>query len=631
MGNVIKLDQHITNLIAAGEVIERGSSVVKELVENSIDAKATMINITLSDAGLKEIIVSDNGVGMDSYDARLALEPHATSKISKANDLFNISTLGFRGEALPSIISVSLFKMKTCCDGSRGVMLVLKGGEIISEAVVSHPKGTEISVKNLFYNTPARLQNLKSESSELGYIIDYVDKISLANPHIAFKLINNDKIVLQTYGRNNLLEVISGIYGIEIAKNMVEINNNNGYFHISGYVSNISTSRSTRNSINIIVNGRVVKNNNIINAVYDAYKTLLTLGRYPIAVININVDTSLVDVNVHPAKLEIRFSNEDGLIKLITETIMVALSRIDLSVDLSKDVEEQTEDDEELSNKENEEIGEDTLDNDYSYNDEDDLKNTIANEFTSYKPQNNYSFREPEVLKEEEIITEEIKKTPQIVKENYLQQEYLFTKKDEEEKRRGEFIPRLNYIGQLFGTYLLAQNEDYFYLIDQHAANERINYEKIIKSLKEENVVKYELLIPLKLVFTTSETLLIEEKMEQINKLGIILEDFGGGTYTVREIPYWIKKGREKDFIEEIIFQIINNKKQEKYEFLDSLAKSLACKKSVKGNDYLSKMEIDYILEELANCENPFTCPHGRPVIVKFTNYEIEKWFKRVI
>ncbi len=604
MGKIIRLDQHTTNLIAAGEVIERAASVVKELVENSIDAEATIINISLVDSGLKEIVVGDNGTGMDAIDARLALEPHATSKIAKPNDLFNISTLGFRGEALASIIAVSHFKLKTCLADAKGLMIVLKGGEIISEAIVAHPHGTEITVRNLFYNTPARLQNLKSETQELSYIIDYVNKMALANPQLAFKLTNNDKLLVQTYGSYDLLECIASIYGMDIAKNMIKIDRNDGYFHVYGYTSNIVSTRSSRNSITIIVNGRVVRNYNIVNAVVEGYHNLLMTGRYPISVINIKVDTSLVDVNVHPAKLEVRFSNEEGLVNLIKEAIKTALIEVDLSVSLDKPYEEEI-----------------------NHNDVFAREEIKPYTFATKTP--NLDFME----EDKDNASQEEKMEP--IKEVFAQQQYSFTKKDEEPFQPIEIktprLSKLEYIGQLFGTYLLAQNEDLFYLIDQHAANERINYEKIISRLKSSETKRYELLVPIKLFFTTNESILIHEKIQEINALGIELEEFGGGTYLIREIPDWIFRGQEKDFIEEILMNIISNRKTEKVQFLDSLAKSLACKKSIKANEFVSREEIEYLLKQLADCENPFTCPHGRPVIVKFSRYEIEKWFKRIV
>lgn len=604
MGKIIRLDRHTTNLIAAGEVIERAASVVKELVENSIDAAASIINISLLESGLKEIIVSDNGTGMDATDARLALEPHATSKIAKPNDLFNISTLGFRGEALASIVAVSHFKLKTCVTGEKGLMIVLKGGEIISEAVVAHPHGTEITVRNLFYNTPARLQNLKSEAQELSYIVDYVNKMALANPQLAFKLYNNEKLLVQTYGSNDLLEVIASIYGMDIAKNMVKIDRNDGYYHIYGYTSNIVTTRSSRNSITIIVNGRVVRNNNIINAVVAGYHNLLMTGRYPLSVINIKVDTSLVDVNVHPAKLEVRFSNEEGLINLIKEAIKTALVEVDLTVSLDKS------------------------ENESPYHNDIFVREEVKPyTFTAKTP----DLEDLGEDQKEENPNDEI----EVLKETFTQQQYSFTKHDETPSERLETkssrLPRLEYIGQLFGTYLLAQSEDLFYLIDQHAANERINYEKIVLHLQNSNTKHYELLVPIKLFFTTNEAIVINEKMSEIEKLGIKLEEFGGGTYLVREIPDWIFRGLEKEFVEEIVLNIVNQRKSEKYQFLDSLAKSLACKKSIKANEFVNKQEVEYLLQELSNCENPFTCPHGRPVIVKVSRYEIEKWFKRIV
>ena len=625
MGIIKKLDQHITNLIAAGEVIEKVSSVVKELVENSIDALATNINISLTDGGLKEIVVSDNGKGMDPVDAKMAIQPHATSKISDANDLFNIRTLGFRGEALPSIIAVSQFKMKTCAEGSKGTMLVLKDGVLISEAFISHPIGTEISVRNLFYNTPPRLQTLKNESVELSGVTDYVTRIALSNPNIAFKLTNNGKLIFQTYGSGNRLEAISNIYGSDIAKDMIPVHNSLGNFRISGYISKISSTRSNKNYINIIVNGRMIKNPSLVNAICEGYKTLLTIGRYPVAVIEILVDPTLVDVNAHPSKLEVRFSEEQTLIEMIIQTVQVALSRTDLTVSLDK----HSYDDDELEIDDL--VDEEKLETSINILNEESVENTYTDFDIDFDDFETKDIVNEEVVYVEPIVKQEVKKE-EIIKETFSQQQYSFTNDDIETdlEKNNKKLPKLFYIGQLFGTYLLAQNEGEFFVIDQHAANERINYEKILKELKNDNNINYELLIPIKLNFTASEVVLLEEKMEAINNLGIELEDFGGGTYTVRKVPIWLFRGKEKEFVEEIISQILSNRKQEKYQFLDSMAKTLACKKSVKANDYLSKIEIDYLLEDLEKCEKPFTCPHGRPTIVKFSKYEIEKWFKRV-
>ena len=620
MAKIIKLDQHTANLIAAGEVIERAASVVKELVENSIDANATKININLVDSGLAEITVSDNGEGMDAYDAKMCYLPHATSKIKNGNDLFRISTLGFRGEALPSIVSVSNFKLRTSSDGVKGLLLSLKAGEMVSEAIISQPKGTEITVKNLFFNTPARLQNLQSASLELSYIVDYVSKMALSKPNIAFRLVNNDKVILQTFGTNRPLEVIANIYKDEVAKNMIELFANNGYFKISGFISKLNTTRSSKNHIHLIVNDRVIKNHKLINAVVDGYNDRLMYGRYPICVIKIGVDPSLVDVNIHPAKLEVRFSNEDELIKLITSNIDYTLSQTNLIVDLSQKPDYQSDlwdlDVEDTVLKTEIE----------AFEVQEVVKEQSKIEALSYEDFEE-SDEEENLVEEEETISEE---EPDDI---YTQQQYSLIEGDNETDPTNSTykLPKLFYIGQLRGTYLLAQDEDNFYLIDQHAANERINYEKIIKELKKESIITYELLIPLKLNYTPSEAIIINEKILDLSKLGFDVEDFGGGTFTVRQVPIWLPKGREKEFVEEVIFQMLNNRKSQKHQFLESMAKSLACKRSIKANEFLNPLQIEYLLEDLGKCDNPYTCPHGRPVIVKFNNYEIEKWFKRVV
>ena len=335
MAIIKKLNQKTTNLIAAGEVIERPTSVVKELVENAIDANARHITISLIEAGLTEIVVTDDGDGMDIIDAKMAIEPHATSKIKNEHDLFKISSLGFRGEALPSIVSISQFRMKTSVDGNKGFMYNLKGGVLISEAIVASRKGTEISVRNLFFNTPARLQSLQSPVAELSYVTEFVGKIAIANPDISFTLINNNKPIIVTHGTGDLLETIFAVYGSDVAKAMVSVFNDDGFFQIEGFISKISVTRSSKNHITIIVNGRVIRNNNLVNAVIRAYGERLMNGRYPIAVINITLDAGLVDVNVHPAKLEVRFSNEDELIDLLIKTVHNTLKTTDLIVDVS--------------------------------------------------------------------------------------------------------------------------------------------------------------------------------------------------------------------------------------------------------------------------------------------------------
>ena len=601
MAKINILNEHLINLIAAGEVIERISSVVKELVENSIDAESTNISISLVDSGLKEICVIDNGIGMDEVEMHKAILPHATSKINDESDLFNIKTLGFRGEALASIVAVSNMKIKSSTGDKKGFMMGLKGGAITSEAYIGHAKGTEIQVRDLFYNTPARLQNLKSIQAELSYVTDFVTKIALANPHIAFKLTNNDQKIFQSFGNGNRLEVINQIYDVNVCKNMITIANSNNLFKISGLISNISVTRSSRNNMTIIVNGRVVRNNNITNAIIEGYKTLLTVGRYPICVIEIDVDYSLVDVNVHPTKAEVRFSEEAQLLELIKETISSSLLRSNLIV-----------------NKDKEDINDDpfdsiVFDDEEEEEKEDDIFEKKETVFEEVKP--------VEIIPEKKVEKEEIKP---------VQTSFNFINKEIKDDTEVEKITELHFVGQLFGTYILAQNDDFFYMIDQHAANERINYEKIIKDLKNEKIVKYDLLIPIKLSFTQSEAILINEKKETINSLGIDFEEFGGTSFIVRSVPLWVNQSIASDYIEDVFMQVIREKKSTKEEFLDNLAKSLACKRSIKGNEFIGKTQIDFLLEDLVKCSNPYTCPHGRPIIIKYSKYQIEKWFKRV-
>lgn len=601
MAKINILNEHLINLIAAGEVIERISSVVKELVENSIDAESTNISISLVDSGLKEICVIDNGIGMDEVEMHKAILPHATSKINDESDLFNIKTLGFRGEALASIVAVSNMKIKSSTGDKKGFMMGLKGGAITSEAYICHAKGTEIQVRDLFYNTPARLQNLKSIQAELSYVTDFVTKIALANPHIAFKLTNNDQKIFQSFGNGNRLEVINQIYDVNVCKNMITIANSNNLFKISGLISNISVTRSSRNNMTIIVNGRVVRNNNITNAIIEGYKTLLTIGRYPICVIEIDVDYSLVDVNVHPTKAEVRFSEEAQLLELIKETISSSLLRSNLIV-----------------NKDKEDINDDPFDSIVFDDEEEEEKEADIFEkketvFEEVKP--------VEIIPEKKVEKEEIKP---------VQTSFDFINKEIKDDTEVEKITELHFVGQLFGTYILAQNDDFFYMIDQHAANERINYEKIIKDLKNEKIVKYDLLIPIKLSFTQSEAILINEKKETINSLGIDFEEFGGTSFIVRSVPLWVNQSIASDYIEDVFMQVIREKKSTKEEFLDNLAKSLACKRSIKGNEFIGKTQIDFLLEDLVKCYNPYTCPHGRPIIIKYSKYQIEKWFKRV-
>ena len=692
MGQIQILDEHMTNLIAAGEVIERPKSVVKELVENAIDAHASVIKIQLENAGLSEIRVIDNGIGMDREDANMCFIPHATSKIKTQDDLFNIKTLGFRGEALASIVAVSSFNLKTSTDGYHGIMLSLKGGVPLSEATISHPRGTEVTVRNLFFNTPARLAHMKPVNVELAYITDFVSKIAIAHKEISFILTNNSKELLHTSGNNNVLEVISEVYSTQVAREMLEIFDNNGVFKISGYISKISITKSSKNNIIIYLNGRVVYNKGIVNAIMQGYGNLLMPSKYPICIINIDVDLGLVDVNVHPTKYEVRLSDEATLKEMLENIVRKTLSSVDLSVsadirdidvgisnfiedeneETNENIEERIRMNDAYNNEVHEEVEEEVeedkvidaqtaisnlekiedLNIDFdnieeqepSYNQEDinslenwdDFNNNLENneEFNDLDDIE-YEDEEIDYVKEDEYLdNEEDEETEEEVRKP-IQEELPFLNEDnlihDNDSSR---IQKMYYIGQLFGTYILAQNEDTFYLIDQHAANERVNFEKIMKEFSKETVASYDLLVPINLEYSKSEAILIKEKMDEIRKFGIEIEEFGESNFVVRSIPIWFFRGKEQEFSEEIINHIIHNPNENDYrkqDFLKDIAATMACKRSIKGNEYHSSLEIEYLLEELAKCENPFTCPHGRPVIVKISKNDVEKWFKRIV
>lgn len=675
MAVIKQLDQHIANLIAAGEVIERAASVVKELVENSIDAHSTSISIHLIDSGVTEIRVIDNGDGMEPIDAKMCVLPHATSKIKNENDLFTIRTLGFRGEALPSIVAVSNFRLVTSTDGYKGYMYSLKGGIPTTEAIVAHDKGTEIVVKNLFFNTPARLQNLQSQNVELSHITDLITKLALANPNISFTLTNNEKLLIRTSGNGDLLEVIASVLGNESAKNMFKVFDTNGTYRVSGYIANNTLTRSSKNSMYLFINGRTIKSYNLSNAIIKGYDTLLMVGRYPVVVLNIEADVSLVDVNVHPTKAEVRFYDEEGLLSMITGMIATNLKKQNLSVNMTlidekkenivnedddfinnvelsfEDEEEKFEeeiiDEEEIINTQfendlvldfdededfNDEETEEYEDED-QVSDEDDMNDLFSFDVEVEEEEKTDDEQQLQVLSEPDLFVYDSTEDIEEEKESFEQQQFDLTEQEvvNEESITKDKIGLLYYIGQLFGTYILAQTDKELVVIDQHAAAERINYEKILSELEKEENFGYDLLVPINLEFAPSEMILIKENIEAINKLGIILEEFGSNNYVVRTIPTWIFRGKEKEFVEEIITHIIQGKKSTKAEFLNSLAKSLACKKSIKANEYHNQVEIEYMLDDLRNTSNPYTCPHGRPIIIKFDKYEIEKWFKRVV
>ncbi len=586
MSKIQVMNEDLANKIAAGEVVERCLNVVKELVENSIDANSSKIRVSLKDSGILEITVADDGVGMDEEDATLAFSRHATSKLKSLNDLFHIASLGFRGEALPSIASVSKVELRTSTN-DIGTYLYLEGGQLIKKERYPLEKGTTITVKNLFYNTPVRLKYLKSLSTELSLIIDYMNKMALSYPNIKFLLANNDKELLNTTGDGNLLKVIYAVYGIDVTKKMIEINGENDDYVISGYVSYPEVAKASRNVMTTLVNGRVIKNQALNRAILDTYHTYIPKDKYPVIVINIAVDPILVDINIHPQKMDIKFSKLDELLSLVTSLIEKKLKEILLIPHASvRNIETIYEVEDALPLEKPKSI----------FDDDNDIK----------------------IEKEVEEVTFDFQAdSEQPIKDEPIHEEYR--------------IKKMHPLGIIHKTFIVAENEEGMYLIDQHAIAERINYEKFMKELSKENKDTTDLLVPIKLEYPKDEFLKIKEYLDVLKSIGVYLEEFGDHTFLVRRHPTFIYKGREKDSIEKIISILLEKGTFSKEKFIEKTATTLACRLSIKANDYISLEEADYLLETIRTCENPFTCPHGRPTIITYSNYELEKMFKRVM
>lgn len=585
MGKIKVMSESLSNKIAAGEVVEKVSSVVKELVENSIDAGSNIIEVSLVDAGIKEIKVIDNGKGMDKEDALLCFSPHATSKIRNENDLFFINTLGFRGEALPSIASVSDVFLDTS-DGSYSTLVHIKGGKLESNEVGTVSKGTKIIVRDLFFNTPARLKFLKSYYTELNGVVSLIEKLSLSHPNISFKLSSDNKELIKTSGSNDLLKTIYEIYGYNVSKNMVYIEGHNDDYDINGYVSNINITKSTKKDMITLVNGRIVNNSYVNRIIKDAYHTYLAVDKYPIVVINILVDPTIVDVNIHPTKQDIKFGKMETLEELLFSLIRDKLMNIN---------------------------------NMFKAYDE-----------TKYEVSNSeeYVLNDNLVVKEEydKPVIEESKMSFNMNEDSSGYETVIDTLEVKSEKPS-----LLHPIGLAMGTYLFATDEECVYMIDIHAANERINYEKLLNALKESVVHKTSMLFPITIEFTKNEFMTIMEKKEFITNLGISFDLFGVNTIRVYEHPTYFREGYEEESLRRVFDLIVSiDKDFDRVKFNEQLAINLSCKMSVKANTFIGSLEQETLLKRLFECEFPYTCPHGRPTIIKYTKYELEKLFKRV-
>lgn len=576
MAKIKVMDVNLSNKIAAGEVVESLMNVVKELVENSIDADSKRIKVYLKECGVREIKVVDDGVGMDRDDAISCLKRHATSKIYNDDDLFNINTLGFRGEALPSIASVSKMTIETCFSDC-GTIIKTCGGEVVEVSSSSLRKGTVVCVCDLFYNTPARLKYLRSLHTELSNIVSYINKMALCYPGIKFELYNDDKCLLNTSGSGNLLKVISNIYGLDVVKKMIKLSFCDGDYDVFGYVSYPEVNRA-KSHIVLFVNGRYVKNNELVKTILEAYHTYLPINRYPIVVLNIELDPSIVDVNVHPTKMEVKFSKIYELKELIFDNIKMALKKLVLVPEIKASSKVVT-----------------NIDKVTSVNDEVDFKE-------------------------------------EVVKPIYEDVSFDFEVNDEEEeyKERDGFC-KITPVGIVHSTYIVGENDKGMYIIDQHAANERVNYENYLKELGKDDNVITSLLVPIKLEFSNLEYMNLKDKLYKLDELGIGYEMFGINTLVIRSHPSWLGDKYVTEKLRKIIEVILKEKDFSKEKFNERIAINLSCKMAIKANDYISLLEAEVLLDKLLRCDNPYTCPHGRPTIISYSYYELEKLFKRVM
>lgn len=625
MSKIIKLSNSISSKIAAGEVIENPSAVIKELVENSIDANATSITVEIINAGKSLIRVTDDGEGINENDVVLAFDRHATSKIKDVEDIYQINTLGFRGEALPSISAVSRLEIttKTIVD-ELGTKLTINGGETINNEKVGCKNGTTIIVRDLFYNTPARIKFLNNNSTEQRRINELINCLSLSNPNISFKYISNDEIKFVTPKNGKLKDVILSIYGINTLKNIVEVNSELDNIQMNGYISNLDFTRGNSSLQIFFINGRYIKSDIIKEAIKLSYKTIIPINRHPICFLNFIIDYKEIDVNIHPSKTEVKFSKVGILKQLIYTTIKAKLLEYNQTprVSLEDKIFEKTFNNDNLKNKKSEVI---EVSEKKQIIKDNNCENKInKNPFTdqTFIP-NEYKENKDNKENKEKIINldlfdidyEEIEK-----KETSFKREVI--------KREETIYDNLRIIGQLFNTYILCEKGDNFYLLDQHAGHEKVIYEQLMDEYMNKAINSQLLFIPISIKLSYNELEIIMNKENILNDLGFNVEIFGKDTLLVREVPILFNQPLKEDIAKEIIMNLKDEYKNV-YETNTDLIIQKSCKNAIKGHDKLEFLEIDALIDSLKKLESPYTCPHGRPIIISISKDEIEKKFKR--
>ncbi|WPP43312.1 DNA mismatch repair endonuclease MutL [Paenibacillus hunanensis] len=800
MGKIRVLDEHVANQIAAGEVVERPASVVKELVENAIDAKATRIDVYIGEGGLESIRVQDNGLGIAAEDCETAFYRHATSKLADDRDLYQITSLGFRGEALPSIAAVSKVELLTSAtDDGAGRRLIIEGGTLKSNEDDAAPRGTDFRVNALFYNTPARLKYMKTVQTELGHISDMMYRISLAHPEIAFTLRHNNNLLLQTPGSGDMLQVIAAVYGTSAAKMVLPINSDSLDYRIDGFIGRPEIARANRNAMSVIVNGRYVKNYAVNQAILRAYHTLLPINRYPLTVLRLEMHPSLVDVNVHPAKMEVRFSKEPELMQFVEEAVRQALRREILIPHVTKQTVKRGNSESVIQEQFNftrpqpqvdgyagndlfspagemhsaadvgtgarngEDIGE--LDAPYvppltdqdipphhptqqgivtdgsnlhGASPETDVNGNHITSQSDTGATNPQPAKDPTGIQHRELASNAVSQQSSASSTNDGQPSYKHSENggaNQQQAQTGDDqqpfanrmpetssvgdsavsapthsplsngqsstippispaatsvqgnpaattassgvrerpasytpdkrasaphsrpqqrhgasrtipaellygtaeepdvpeFPEMTLIGQHHGTYLIAQNDEGLFLIDQHAAHERVNYEFYYEKFGQPESASQELLLPITLEFTRAEADKLKDCLHWFERVGVYLEHFGGQTFRVCAYPYWFPKGEEQRVIEEMAEWVLSERKIDLAKLREQASTLCSCKASIKANQRLTDMEAQTLIKRLSACRQPYTCPHGRPIVVSFSSYDLEKLFKRVM
>lgn len=612
MNKIQKLDKHLMNMIAAGEVVERPAGIVKELVENAIDAHANVIEVKFINGGIDLISVSDNGDGMSKDDALLAFERHATSKIKEESDLWSINTLGFRGEAIPSIASVSKVELITNNE-IESHKLVVAYGDLLSNEPVASNKGTKITIEGLFHKTPARLKSFKSVNYERAIIISTMEKFAFSYPNISFIVLDDDKEVLHTSGNNDLIEIMYHVYGKEVARRSFTFEDENSDFKVSGILVQPSETRANRNHIQIFINDRMVRSYKLSSNIIEGYKHLMFNDRYPIAIIKLEMDYQLVDVNVHPSKWEVKIAKEQQLSAFLINTIQRELQANMKIVEVKKQVKprEDVYEQIQLNTDERHHVSKAPV---YRDVESDFVKPTIQT-----------------VIQEEKVDYETPQETPKEepkhipVKETYHED---FVYKVEEPVVSNEFS-KLRVIGQLHGKYIIAESEDALYIIDQHAAEERSNFEKIRNQIKSNVIETTPLLIPVIVQIKQSENHLIEQLIEVLSSVGLILESFSETSVVIREVPLWLLNQDQHKFVLDVLEYIKDHKDVSLEELRYDVIATKACKASIKFNHALSMPEMQQLIANLSRCENPHHCPHGRPTLIKMTEAQLIKEFMR--